>query len=155
MGIERELPVVAKKKAKVVVRRAAMVAARGTRVLLAQRIEGGTFGGMWEPPSVDAAASDLPAALRALVGMEVRVLEPVADVVHVLTHRRLEVMVYRGTLGPRLSAKDDGVAATLGRRDYQSFRWQDPAEGGSFGVTTFARKILAAALGQKLRFHST
>jgi A/G-specific adenine glycosylase len=105
-GIERELPVVSPKRAPVPVRRVALVLASPDAVLLARRKRDALFGGLWEPPGIDAP-SGRARALRELteaLGLEARVtkaLRHAADVEHVLTHRRLTVAVVTGRLSRR------------------------------------------------------
>jgi A/G-specific adenine glycosylase len=83
------------------VRRAVVVIERGPRTLMAPR-RGRLLEGLWEPPGVEltgarSARSPLGRALREL-GVRAR-LEPTGRTVrHVITHRRIEVEVWRGTL---------------------------------------------------------
>jgi A/G-specific adenine glycosylase len=141
-GIERELPHLTKKKPPVVMKRAAVVARCGARVLLARRAPSGTFGGMWEPPSIALGGRTIEtrAALEALAGGALRDLERTGDVVHVLSHRRIEVEVYRA----RLAAGRVRVPSAGRDGEYDALAFHDLARSDDVALTTFARKILAA-----------
>jgi adenine-specific DNA glycosylase len=101
------------------------------RVLLARRRLEGRFGGMWEPPSLvgeDARALEEAWPLRAL--------EAVGSVRHVLSHRRLEVKVFRARL-TRTPRRTQG--------EYDAAELVDLESIESRGITTLAKKILRAA----------
>ncbi len=95
-GRARDLPRAKPKSKPKVVRRVAVVLVSEKAVLLARRRPNVLFGGLWEAPS----ASGLP-ALAVLLHLDVRVLEPVGEVVHMLSHRRMHVQVLRGRLPRR------------------------------------------------------
>jgi A/G-specific adenine glycosylase len=118
--------------------RVALVATRGSRVLLARRRADGRFGGMWEPPSALGADSR---ALEALCGR----LGPftfVGVVRHVLSHRRLEIRVFTARIS-RTPRAGQGSGASLA--EYDAFELVPYALLDARGVTTLARKILRAA----------
>jgi A/G-specific adenine glycosylase len=80
------------------------------RVLLVQRPLRGLWGGLWDLPNGERAPGEEPAAaLRRAVferlAVEALVGERIASLTHVLTHRRMELTVYRCRLerdpGPR------------------------------------------------------
>jgi len=114
------------------VRRAVVLIDRERRTLMARR-RGPLLEGLWEPPGVElpgtaTARARLGRALREL-GVQVR-LEPTRrSLRHVITHRRIEVEVWRGTLiGPaprslrfvdprRPAVPLTALAAKLGRAD--------------------------------------
>lgn len=146
-GVERELPKLRAKAKPRPVRRAALVLVGRDGVLLARRTPDGTFGAMWEPPSIDVDADVADAAAAAwarprfaeLVGRRVGSLEACGDLVHVLSHRRMHVLVFRAPLGPRVrAARVDG--------EYDAVEPVDPRAIGNRGTTTLARKILDLAL---------
>ena len=58
LGLERELPRMKAKRKPRLQRRWALVARRGSSVLLGQRNPDGRFGGLWEPPSIDVNSED-------------------------------------------------------------------------------------------------
>ena len=143
-GTASELPRLAPKKPPVPVRRAALVAVRGEHVLLARRRVEGTFGAMWEPPSVDVAlecddvTASSPARFAALVGARVASVEARGTVTHVLSHRRMRVDVLSGVVSARrLRAPVAG--------DYDQIAWVALGDLGLRGITALARKILRAA----------
>jgi A/G-specific adenine glycosylase len=94
-GIEASLPRTPPKAQPVAVRRVAIVLFSPSRVLVARRRVGLLFGGLWEPPTT----AGRPAALASRLGVDLRDLESVGDVLHVLSHRRMRVKVLRGKLG--------------------------------------------------------
>ncbi|MBI1798645.1 MAG: A/G-specific adenine glycosylase [Candidatus Eisenbacteria bacterium] len=104
------------------VRRAVALIERHGRVLMTRR-RGPLLDGLWEPPGVElkngeSARAKLAAALRRL-GVRAA-FEPTGRVVrHVITHRKIEVEVWRGSRAPEpprgsryVSATDSGVALT-------------------------------------------
>ena len=142
-GLTGDLPRLAPRAAPRGWARVALVAERtspkGGKVLLARRAGAGLFGGMWEPPMVDAAddrAGEL-AALGRLVGARITKAGDAGSVTHVLSHRRMTIACLRIPMprAPRLgpSAEYDALeAVALG-----------DLEGR--GVSALARKVLAAA----------
>ena len=94
-GRAKHLPRLSRKARPLTVERVALVLASPARVLLARRRVELLFGGLWEPPSADGDV----AALAARLQVDLRGLEVVGDVVHGLSHRRMQVKVVRGTLG--------------------------------------------------------
>jgi len=81
-------------------RRAVAMVERGGRVLVERR-EGELLGGLWEPPGVEledgqVAGPALRARLRAL-GIPARLEDTGTRVKHTITHRRIEVEVWRAT----------------------------------------------------------
>jgi A/G-specific adenine glycosylase len=94
-GIEASLPRTSPKAQPVAVRRVAIVLSSPSRVLVARRRVGLVFGGLWEPPTT----AGRPGALASRLGVDLRDLESVGDVLHVLSHRRMHVRVLRGKLG--------------------------------------------------------
>jgi A/G-specific adenine glycosylase len=94
-GIEASLPRTSAKAQPVAVRRVAIVLSSPSRVLVAHRRVGLLFGGLWEPPTT----AGRPGALASRLGVDLRDLEAVGDVIHVLSHRHMRVKVLRGKLG--------------------------------------------------------
>ena len=139
-GLEGELPVAGKKKPPREVDMVALVSRRGGRVLLGRRRPGGLFGGLWEPPMVERSASDrLEEALASLFGARPVQLCVVGEQTHVLTHRKLRVVI--------TTAKIHDEPAAYGAAAYDRFEWRDASELGSLGMSSLARKILLACPG--------
>jgi A/G-specific adenine glycosylase len=112
------------------VRRAVALIVRDGRVLMTRR-EGALLAGLWEPPGVERAGASARASLaRALVGLGVRVaLAPTRETVrHTITHRRIEVEVWRG------------VPARGAARISKHARWVN-LERPDVAVTALARKL--------------
>jgi A/G-specific adenine glycosylase len=111
----------------------ALVASRGALVLLARRRSEGLFGGLWEPPVAGGGAA-AKRALFAAFGAERAV--KVGRVVHVLTHRRLIVDVWRAELRADIGTLPE---------PYEAAGFFDDKARERLGMATFARKVLAAA----------
>jgi A/G-specific adenine glycosylase len=135
-----ELPVIEAKKKVPVVKMVAAVLRRGPRVLLARRAEGGLFGGMWEPPMVEAASIEEARALLGpgVIGATVELVQA-GQIKHVLSHKELRVTVVAGTVALKTKAPTDLASP------YEKAAWLDP-DDAEIGVSTLARKVLAAAL---------
>ncbi len=139
LGRQAELPVIAPKRDVLAVEMVAAVVRSGDRVLFARRAEGGLFGGLWEPPMVEARALADARALLEQVGVGPDApLREVGRVRHILTHRRLDVTVARAEVAApwRCRAK---LAAP-----YEKAAWLDPGVL-EFGISKLARKVLSAA----------
>ena len=133
-GRQNELPVVSKAKKVPVVHASALVArdAAGA-VLLGRRRGDALFGGMWEPPMIEAAS---PGEALARV---LRIAPDAASsgvVTHVLSHRRMEINVVAGV--PREPATYPELYEQVALRGGERFR-------GPYGMSTLARKVLAEA----------
>lgn len=140
LGRELTLPVLAPKKAPRGWRRDALVAVRGDRVLFARRRADGLFGGMWEPPMLDRGSGSSGGRLAALVGLEGGLdARKVGVATHVLSHRRLDVAVYRAELDP---SHAPGLAPSP---EYEDLALLDATDLSARGASTLCRKILAAA----------
>jgi A/G-specific adenine glycosylase len=133
-GVAADLPRIAPKKAPRAVQRAAIVLASSDAVLLARRRPGGLFGGLWEPPGADGDGEDLAARL----GVAPAALERRGEIVHVLSHRRLQVTVLRGALGRR---RRWSVPAG----DYDAVEVWSASRLASGACSTLARRILTVA----------
>jgi A/G-specific adenine glycosylase len=132
-GVVDLLPVTTKKKASPRVRLVAFVVAHEDRVLMCRRREDGLFGGLWEPPMVQAPSSSYERKLASQVGGKaVRVR---GKVEHVLTHRVLEVVVMRWGV-------DRSSPEVVIPEGYERAAWFGPSERASLGVSTLANKVL-------------
>jgi A/G-specific adenine glycosylase len=105
-------------------------------VLLARRVPSGLFGGMWEPPQI---GDHEPCARKILVETARPGLRRAGAVTHVLSHRRIEMTVYKGKGSRALVALLRGVA------DYDAFAWVPASSLGERALTSLARKVLATA----------
>jgi len=133
-----ELPVPRPKKAPSQVKLAAVVATQGRgseqRVWLL-RSEQSLFAGLWGLPMISRSSFDSSDARRALrdAGISASLTrESVAELDHVLTHRRMQIDVFRAT-GAKAETSET-------RRLYLI------DELGRVGVSTLTKKLLAAAL---------
>ena len=130
LGKEEAYPPVAKRRATERVRRAVALIERGGRTLMARR-EGALLDGLWEPPGVEltngnGAKAALATELRRL-GVRAT-LEPTGESVrHTITHRRIEVEVWRGRLKAAVASRP-------------ALRYVDPASP-AVALTALARKL--------------
>ncbi len=136
-GREEELPHMAPRKKPVLAPRAAVLATRGDDILLARRKQGGLFGGLWEPPSVETQGDfDAKSALAALTGLVLDASVVAGTIEHVLSHRRMVIVVHRHDIRarskPRLGPSADYDRLELVPRD----------RIGARGISTLARKII-------------
>ena len=135
---QHELPRTAPKSAP---RRVAMVAAvvrSGANVLLARRESGGLFGGLWEPPMVEAESLDDARKLLSKVGVPARAkLASAGSLRHILSHRELGVEVVTTSLG-----RECALGPTAA--PYTETAWKSP-ESADLALSTLARKVLAVA----------
>jgi A/G-specific adenine glycosylase len=133
-GIAADLPRKAAKRAPSIMARGTIVLASERGVLLARRRGDVLFGGLWEPPSTTGDIADLAVRL----GVRVADLEPAGRVVHILSHRILQVDVLRGALGSgrRRSAPGEEYDAV------ETVAWQKVQERAQASLT---RKILKVA----------
>ncbi len=138
--VEAYPPVVAR-RATVRVRRAVVLIERAGHVLMTQR-RGALLDGMWEPPGVDLADGE---SARAKLGAELRrlgvraKLERTGEVVrHTITHRVIEVEVWRGRTSGRslVGCARDGTSAESAPRR----RWLG-SHAGEVPITALARKL--------------
>jgi A/G-specific adenine glycosylase len=102
------------------------------RVLFGRRGEGGTFARMWEPPTAPRGEGD-PARAHFVKARGVR---EVGRVEHVLSHRRLDVVVL---------AAASATTPPPGAGGYERFEWVRLERASELALASFARKVLAAA----------
>lgn len=131
-GRQAELPRVKERAVAKRWRRVAIVATKGSAVLLGRRRDDLVFGGLWEPPSYDAHDSGEDPG--APIGVRLRAPRDLGMVRHVLSHRRMEVRVYSGNLGSRVDRAKSS--------EHERFSLFEPDALGTVGLSTLARKIL-------------
>ena len=129
-----EFPPAFAPRAPTAVRRAVVIVARDGRVLV-QRRRGPLLEGLWEPPGVELATAQPAAAplARALAALGIRapVAPTGARVRHVITHRRIEVELWRAAAPQRFRPAGD-------------LAWVDPARPAR-PLTALAVKAARAA----------
>jgi adenine-specific DNA glycosylase len=104
---------------------------------LRKRSEGELFAGLWDLPSAvvgEAVRDALREALAPCGLARAPALEPAGHVRQILTHRELHVLVFHGR-------------ARSAVRPGTGIRWTLPAQLGSIGLSSLARKCLRAAQG--------
>lgn len=126
------LPVARARKAPTEVKLAAVVATRGRgrdRTVWLIKGDQPLFGGLWAVPMAEGKARTVltEAGLEARLGAE-----PVGKVEHVLTHRRLQIEVYRAS-----AARGEESSA---RRRFA------PGDLDKVGISTLTKKLLSTAL---------
>lgn len=139
-GRVAELPMLSPKAAKVAQRVQAIVARspEGAIVLARRRAER-TFGGLWEPPSIDGPPR---ARARLTAWLPVRKLTRIGAVEHVLSHRALTIDVLRAELAKTIDMND--VPEDAG---YDAIRLVAEADIPTLGFSSLAKKVLAKASG--------
>jgi A/G-specific adenine glycosylase len=135
LGIASELPRSAPKTRPIPVSRVALVLASPTAVLLARRRRDTLFGGLWEPPFAEGTE---PGPLAAILGVDPGSLSAAGRVIHVLSHRRMQVEVLWGPLARRRRWPLPGP-------DYDAVEVVDLAALPGRAHATLARKVLVAA----------
>lgn len=132
---------------------AAVIATERGAVLLFRRRSEGLFGGLWEPPMGKGTAAALAKELAAS-GVELGKLaatkgaagkgpagrggaRAVGSVVHVLTHKELEVKVSAAVIAKQVRAAPFGP--------YEDARWVDEGALEGVGKSKLAQRVLALA----------
>ena len=136
LGRPEAFPPASARRATERLRRAIVMIERRGRVLVARR-EGPLLAGLWEPPGADIAAGadvrrSLTGALRAL-GLRAQLADSGVRVRHTITHRAIEVELWRGVLrgaAPRRAA----------------WRWADAASR-DVALSALARKAIGKRAG--------
>jgi A/G-specific adenine glycosylase len=122
---------------------AALLLRRG-RALAVKRPAGGLLGGLWELPGTELTGKSRPeravtSALEAAIGLPIENLERLGQVDHLFSHRRLELLVFRGSPG----------AGRLRLDGYTAHRWVSPAGLGGLPHGRATRKALELALATR------
>ncbi len=136
-----ELPAARMRAPRKKLRLAVAVWRKSREVLLGMREEKGLFGGLWELPCAEipprAGPAQVLSALRSAVGASIRLGASLGSVRRTLTHRDLELRLYRVTAKsePRPSA------------GYQEFRWVSPGDAQNLGMSTAMQRALEVAWG--------
>lgn len=157
-GLQAVLPRARVKRPPAQVHRVMLVVASRETILLARRKPDALFGGLWEPPGLDAAnEDDAPRALTDLarrLGVDPRSVEAAGVVEHVLTHRRMRVVVARAEAPERVRARgrDSGGRGAIEApsADYDQIELVPWARLGAFASSSLVRKVLAIAGVAKL-----
>ncbi|MEN9797675.1 MAG: A/G-specific adenine glycosylase [Pseudomonadota bacterium] len=111
---------------------------RDGALLMGQREKAGLFGGLWELPTAEYPArdADIGERLSESLGRKVTLGENLGVVRRTLTHRDLELHLFRVK----------GRAAPTGASGaYTAFRWVTPAQVTSLGLSTAMAKVLEQA----------
>ena len=159
-GRVAQLPVVGPKKAPRAVNAVAMVLRRQAKVLLGRRRPEGLFGGMWEPPMVEAPSLSDALVRFAAFGLDPPLLgklREIGQVKHVLSHQKLAIVVIAAEapralrpVVPAASAYDtlswlefESIAAPWAAHSNGAEALQSSRAATKVGVSTLAKKILA------------
>ncbi len=140
-GREHELPVMSAKRAPTVQSRVALaLLADDGDVLLARRNESGIFAGMWEMPSIELQKDETPEAcakrLSRSLGASCEAVALRGEVVHVLTHRRLEVSVWGAALRSFSPPRPTHLA------EYDTVALMSRDEGAKRTKSTYGKKLM-------------
>ena len=133
-----------KKKAKKVQVRAAVLRNGEGEILLFQRPPKGLFGGLWEcfqqEGLEEESVSRVQGWLEAQLGLQVESAGPPGRGEHVLTHRRMQLVVYPFKV---LSGQPGDVV-----QPYERWRWVKEEELDTLGVGAVTGKMLSLLSGQ-------
>jgi A/G-specific adenine glycosylase len=136
LGIVSQLPPPRVRARRKHLRFAVAVCERDGELLLGMRQEKGLFGGLWELPSAELIGGvntpQVQAALRGAFGANIQLGEPLGSVRRTLTHRDLELDLYR------VAARS---TPSPGPR-YQEFRWVSIPEARHLGMSTAMQRAL-------------
>ena len=133
------LPVVREKAESPRVALDAFVLFDGWRVLMCRRRPDGLFGGLWEPPMGEARrGSCVRQLVERMVGGKGERLR--GRIVHVLTHRVLDVRVTRWVVEEGSVCEDGFVWGA-----YEEARWVGRDEVSLLGMSSLASKVLVKA----------
>jgi A/G-specific adenine glycosylase len=106
-------------------------------VLLVRRPARGLWGGLWEPPTGERAATEPPEAAarrvaRARIGLSLSRIEAVTQFEHVLSHRLMRFHVFRARAAGQLAL--DG---------YDAARWTPHTAAAEIGVAAWTSRLFA------------
>jgi ADP-ribose pyrophosphatase YjhB (NUDIX family) len=148
-----EFPPVPARRATERVRRAVALITRGGRVLLAKR-NGALLHGLWEPPGVDLApGEDAGARLAAELercGVRAKLVNTGRVVKHAITHRSIEVEVWRGS-APRAIVRADSARGGVRYVDLRRGGAPTRARNAGAGADAVPLTALARKLAGRLR----
>lgn len=140
-GRVSELPPARPRAPRKKLRLAVAVCRKRQDVLLGMREEKGLFGGLWELPCAEIAPRADPAqvlsALRGALGASIRLEAALGSVRRTLTHRDLELTLFRVT------AKSEPRPGA----GYQEFRWVSLAQAQNLGMSTAMQRALELVPG--------
>ena len=107
------------------------------RVWMAKRPDDGRWAGLWEPPGVEGADA-VTVLTQQLHAVGLTPEKPLPVLVHVLTHRRYEVVPVPVRVPP-------GVALPQGLLGYADARWMSLSDvaGKQSGVSRLGQKLVA------------
>ncbi|PIE06190.1 MAG: A/G-specific adenine glycosylase [Sorangium cellulosum] len=131
-GRVSDLPVVTPKKKSKKMQLEAFVLTREGLVWMCRRREEGLFGGMWEPPMVQAEERIYGKALQRVILGRSRRLKGKLE--HVLTHRIIQVRVIRWDVE---QASELPMASS-----YDRGRWMQAGQGTGMGISSLASRVL-------------
>jgi A/G-specific adenine glycosylase len=132
-GLEERFPETPPAREVPEVRALAAFCEERARVLLVERPLHGLLGGTWELPGAEHRPGEPPAqvltrALRERLGAQAEVGERAGEILHVFTHRRMKLSIYRCRVRGRTRAG----------------RWVAPARMGEVALSRLTMKALAA-----------
>ncbi len=140
-GRQSELPRPKKKPPVPVVPMVSLLIRSAERVWLMQRPTSGLWGGLWEPPSdargTNETAEKAAQRIRHALGLA-GTLTRLPPLVHILSHRRLEIQPFTIELDSRHKALTNNFG------DYVTGRWVPLADLSAFGIAAWSKRLVAA-----------
>ncbi len=126
-----------------------LIAVDGAHVLLGRRPTRGLWGGLWEPPCMnasEAAPDEIAARYAQRFGIALSKATLGAPIAHELTHRRYRFL-------PVVARAKRGRATHSAHADregfYESLRWFDVHALAELGVAAWARRALDETLSRE------
>lgn len=143
-GLQASIPAPRQRRPPQLVAAVAVVVARArdgdSEVLLHQRPARGRWAGLWQPPLFEASTpADAAAQARAWLGGLAERARPSGALVHVLTHRRYEVALWRVELSRTEAAPDAGTTAA-------AWRPRGAIRGVGDGISRLGARVVGVAM---------
>ena len=115
-GDAETLPIKRKKAKQTRLRAVAACLERKGKILAVRRPESGLMAGLWELPGGtlepgEEAKDRIGAVLHEAIGLEILDAEPIGQVEHLFTHRRLELEIFRCRIAPGGRVRRNGFVA--------------------------------------------
>lgn len=103
-GSQGRIPPPKRAAIKVEVHHHAVVVRRNGRLLMEQRGNDGIWAGLWQVPTVESKRKLVPSQVSRRCGIELAGIDRLGTFIHVLSHRRIHVHVFRGSMAAGVRA---------------------------------------------------
>lgn len=103
-GRQGRIPPPKRAAIKIEVHHHAVVIKRKGRLLMEQRGDDGIWAGLWQVPTVESKRKLVPSQVQRRCGIELAGIDRLGSFTHVLSHRRIHVHVFRGSIAAGVRA---------------------------------------------------